>query len=286
MPVVVTGAGGIAGRALLRRLAPLGGELRALASTIAEVPSVREIIPKAAAPDLEDVEEIALMLHDVHTLIHVLPEPDLPQAALERALGRTTEWVVAAAGLARARRFVLLSVAGASVDAANPFLRAAAEAEAAVEVSAIPERVVIRAGTVYGPGGLWLDAWRAMVRPALAVVPGTGRQMLAPVYVADVAQALAAADDRAMSPSGTFGLEGPDRLSMDDVVDAVAGKRRRKVHVSPRRATGRLRLSERSLEVYAAELLAADGPVEAAPTAAAEFGIRLTPFEDGLRASA
>src|SRR5688500_6224217 len=76
MPVVVTGAGGIAGRAVLRRLVPRGGELRALVGRISEVPAVREIVPKTAAPDLEDTDEVALMLHDTHTVVHLHPEPD------------------------------------------------------------------------------------------------------------------------------------------------------------------------------------------------------------------
>jgi NADH dehydrogenase len=286
MPVVVTGAGGIAGRALLRRLAGpggSGGEIRALVRSIAEAPAVREIIPKCAAPDLEDPEEISLMMHDVHTVVHLLPDPEVPDEALDRELRQTTEWVVEAAELAGARRFVLLSSAGADPDAENAYLRAAGGAEAAVRGADLPEAMILRASPVYGPGGLWLQAWRAMLRPPVALVPSPGTQTLAPVFVEDVAAALFAADDRRQAVTGTFGLDGPERLSADELIDRVAGRRRRKLHVSTRRLVGLLRLPGGGLSLAAADLLSRDRPAASA-SAAEELGIVPTPLDEGLRA--
>jgi uncharacterized protein YbjT (DUF2867 family) len=281
MPVVVTGAGGIAGRAVLRRLAPRGGELRALVGRISEVPAVREIVPKCAAPDLEDTEEVALMLHDTHTVVHLHPEPDLPEAALNREVVRTTEWIVEAAQTAKVRRFVLLSCTGARPDALNAYQTAAAAAEEALAASSIPEQVVVRAGATYGPGGLWTDVWKLMSRPLVAVVPGSGAQVLGPVAVDDVAAALAAADDRGTALSGTFELEGPDRVNLDYVVDIVSKRQRRKLHVSPRRASALLITGHRQISVVAMDLLSRDWLSEP-PSAAKEFGLELVPFEDGL----
>lgn len=281
MPVVVTGAGGMTGRAVLRHLRGSGGELRALVRRISEVPRVRDIVPKAASPDLEDTDEIALMLHDAHTVIHLHPEPGEPEATMRRGLARTTEWVLDATEKARVRRFVLVSCVGSRADAANPYQQAAAEAEGAVEASNVPERVIIRTTAAFGAGGLWLDVWRLMARPLVAVVPGSGAQIMAPVHVQDVAAAVVAADNRGTEVAGTFELEGPERLSLDDLIDRVSGRQRRKVHVSPRRASGLLRTGRGAVSVAAMDLLSRDWTA-GKPSAAEEFGLRLTPLSAGL----
>src|SRR2546427_631750 len=64
--------------------------------------------------------------------------------------------------------------------------------------------------------------------------PGRGRQVLAPVWVGALAAARAAADDRDRLVSGTWALEGPDRVTMSELVDRLAGRRRRKRSLWPR----------------------------------------------------
>ena len=96
---------------------------------------------------------------------------------------------------------------------------------------------------------------------------------MAPVFVEDVAAVLGAADDRAQSVSGTFGLQGPDTVTADELLQLLGregrrGLRRRRIRIS--RA--------------AAEILASDSLADA-PDAAAEFGVELTPLHQALQAS-
>src|SRR5207249_4483479 len=73
-------------------------------------------------------------------------------------------------------------------------------------------------------------------------VLGSGAQVLAPVYVDDVAAILAAADDRGQTVSGTWGLEGPDRVGADEPADLLAGRHRRQLPISGRCAQRLARL--------------------------------------------
>ena len=214
MPVVVIGAGGLVGRALLRRLAGTAGEVRALVRSASDRDALAPVVPKVAIADLEDVETLSTMLHDAHTVVHLAGGLDLPDdAAYARANLSTVEWMLEAAAVAHVRRVVLLSYPGAASGSSNPYLRAKGLAEEAIASSGMPEAVIVRSAHVYGPGSRWLAAMRAVARAPLALFPGTGSERIAPIFAEDAAAALAAADDRAGAVTGTFGLQGPDTVT-------------------------------------------------------------------------
>ena len=144
---------------------------------------------------------------------------------------------------------------------------------------------ILRCTHVYGRDSDWLEQTRKLARGWPAVVLGSGRQVIAPVLVDDVAAVLAAADDREQTTSGTWGLEGPERVSADDFADLLAGKHRRKLHLSGRRAQRAARITGRRISAVALEVLEADSLADA-PDAAAEFGVELTPLREGLERAA
>ncbi len=248
MPVVVVGAGGLIGRSLLRRLAEAGGEVRALVAREDEIESVRALVPKVAAVDLDDVEHLATVFHDAHTVVHL---------GSSDAVG----WVAAAAGEAKITRLLVTSWpdSGQVVDA--------------VEASSVPQRVVVRTAPVYGPGISWLEALRSLARAPIALLPVDPDLRVAPVFYEDLVAVLVAADDRGGPVSGTFALAGPDLVTVGQLLSRVSGRRRHPVRVGFRR--GRTGLET---------VLAA--PVPEGVDAAAEFGVELTPLREGLSRSA
>jgi uncharacterized protein YbjT (DUF2867 family) len=108
--------------------------------------------------------------------------------------------------------------------------------------------------------------------------------VLAPAFVEDVAAVLAAADDRAGAVNGTWGLEGPDPLTADQLADLLAGRHTAKIHLPVRAAAAWGRLGGRSVPLPALEVLAADSVADR-PDASAEFGVRRTPLSEGLARS-
>jgi uncharacterized protein YbjT (DUF2867 family) len=284
VPVVVTGAGGRIGRVLVPMLAERG-EVRAVVRRRAESEATRAPNVKVAVCDLAETYTLTSVMDGAHTVVHLAGGLDLPdEVAYEEANAGTVRDALEAAEGAEVTRFLLLSYPGASPDSTNPFLRAKGRAEETVRASGL-EHVIVRSTHVYGPGQRWLEEIRAAAsRPAAAVVLGPGTQRLAPVSVEDVARTLVAADDRANPVDGTFGLQGPDVVTADELTDLVARRRRRKVHLGSdavRRASLALGrpVSPAELEVLAVDSLADR------PSATSEFGVERTDLRSGLDAS-
>jgi uncharacterized protein YbjT (DUF2867 family) len=285
VPVVVTGASGFIARSLIPRLIERGSEVRAVVRRRSGADALRGLGAKVAVTRLDDEETLEAVTRDAHTVIHLAGGLVLPdEEAYDRANHALTRSVLEASEAAGVKRFVLLSYPGASSDADNAYLRAKGRAEEAAR-AASPDHVILRCTHVYGPGSRWLDEIAtASRRPLAAMVVGPGTQRLAPVHVEDVARALVAADERETAVTGTFALGGPDVVTADELADLVAGRRRRKVHLSPAAAIRMGRLSGRSLSATMLEILAADSLPDA-PDAAAEFGLERIPLRPGIAAS-
>jgi NADH dehydrogenase len=285
VPVVVTGANGSIGGALIPLLVERGGEVRAVARSSAPTDPLRSMGAKLAVCDLADTETLSVVMRGAHTVCHLAGGLDFADEGecLAANLGTVKDSLEAAAE-AQISRFLFVSYPGASPGSSNVYLRAKGLAEEAVRDSGL-NHVIVRCTHVYGPGSAWLRELRAAAtRPLAAVVAGTGAQRLAPVFVGDVAACLAAADDRAEAVSGTFGLQGPDLVTADELADLLAGRRRRKVHLGPEALRRAARLTGRRMSPALAEILAADSLADA-PDAAAEFGLKLTSLQAGLAPS-
>jgi NADH dehydrogenase len=284
VPVVVTGASGGIGRVLVPMLAERG-EVRAVIRGGADAEQLRAAGAKVAVADLADTATVATAMAGAHTVIHLAGGLDFPdEAAYEAANLGTVADALEGAAEAQVARFMLLSYPGASPSSPNAYLRAKGQAEEALRTSGL-EHLILRTTHVYGPRQRWLDEMRAAAaRPVAATVVGSGHQRIAPSYVEDVARALVAGDDRAGAVSGTFALQGPDERTADELVDLLAGRPRRKVHLAPSAARRAARLLGRRLSLTMLEVLAADSLADG-PDAASELGIALTPFREGLAAS-
>jgi uncharacterized protein YbjT (DUF2867 family) len=282
MPVVVTGASGFIGARAVLAFSRIAPEVRAYVRDRKGAAALRGMGAKVAVGEIGDVERLEVVMAGAHTVCHLVGELALPAGAdYESQVVETLGSVLEAAGRAGVKRILYLSYPGASTDASNPYLRAKGQAEGAIAESGL-EHVVIRCTHAYGPGGKWIGALRRQALARSAVVVGNGRQVLAPVFVDDVCAVLAAADDRDRVRSGTWGLEGPDRVTADEMIDRLAGRARRKVHVSPRVAALLGRATRVGYGLPLLEVLASDSVADA-PDAAAEFGVERTSLDQGLR---
>jgi uncharacterized protein YbjT (DUF2867 family) len=285
MPVVITGASGLVGPHAVRALIGTAPEVRAVVRRPEAAPPLRELGAKVAVGALSDSDSLAAVMRGAHTVLHLAGGLDLPDAAAyERANLGTTLATLDAAREAAVRRFVMLSFPGASPESPNPYLRAKGLAERAVADSGL-EFAVIRSNHVLAPGGRWATALARQSRghPAIVVAPGT--QLLAPVFVDDVAAVLAAADARDGFASGTWALDGTERVTADRLTDLVAGRRRRwKVHVRPATLVRLTHLTRQPVSAVTLDILAHDAVADA-PDAAAEFGVERTPLGDAIARS-
>jgi NADH dehydrogenase len=130
-------------------------------------------------------------------------------------------------------KFVFMSGIGAVADSPSKAARATAEGEAAVR-AAIPGAVILRPSVVFGPGDTFFDKIAAMAAPSLVMPVFHGATRLQPVFVADVARAIAAALHDPAAAGRTFELGGPSVYTMRELTEltlAVIGRPRPLVDV-------------------------------------------------------
>ncbi|HEV2083164.1 MAG TPA: complex I NDUFA9 subunit family protein [Brevundimonas sp.] len=126
-------------------------------------------------------------------------------------------------------RFVQMSAIGADADGKSQYARTKAAGEAAVR-DIFPDAVVLRPSVVFGPGDGFLNRFAGMASyaPALPLV-GFGKTKFQPVYVGDVAEAVARSVEDASLAGRTFELGGPAVLTFEEVLQLVlreTGRRR------------------------------------------------------------
>jgi uncharacterized protein YbjT (DUF2867 family) len=280
MTVMVTGASGVLGRAIVRALAERD-EVRATVRRPEAADPLRSLGAKVAVVPVGEPEDLIEILPRVHTIVHLVGGVNQPSDdEITAANHGSTLAAVAAAKEVGVRRIILLSVPGASLDHAHPFLRAKGLAEEVVVQSGL-EHAVLRVSHAYGLGGLWFTA--TVIGADHGFVVGDGSQRWAPVFSDDVARVIASIDDQRDPVEGVWSLEGPEAFTADDV-SAIAGEGEDDpVHLDAMAAADRLTalleipVSTRTTEYFAMS------SITDAPDAAHAFGISLTPFEEGLR---
>jgi len=282
MAVMVTGASGPIGHALVPLLAQKD-EVRAAVRAPASAESLRALGAKVTLDRLDDADALADVLRGVFTIVHLVGGPDQgdDDALLDANHGSTVR-AVAAARSAGVRRFVLVSVPGASPGSPVPFLRAKGLAEEVVTTSGL-QHAVIRSAPVIGAGSLWFAATVAGALQDPPVVWGPGDRSLAPVALGDLAAAIAVADDLDVDLAGTWALEGPDPVTSDELLSMLAGPAVVPEHLEGE--TARVRLSGllgRELGAHVVDAITGPARADAAPAAPA-FGVFLTPLERAVR---
>jgi NADH dehydrogenase len=199
-----------------------------------------------------------------------------------------TEQLVAAAQLAGVRRLLYVSGAGAAADATRQWTRAKWRAESAVRSSGIPFSI-FRPTWIYGPRDVSLNRFVGFAR-RLRMVPLTnaGGQLLAPVFIDDVAQLAADALVSDEATNQVFELGGPDTLPMRDVIHHAlrAAGLSRPIVPGPTPliklgAAALTLLPEPPLTPDAVDFVNEPATVDVAPLLA-RMPRRLTPLDEGL----
>jgi uncharacterized protein YbjT (DUF2867 family) len=259
MPVLVTGATGAVGRALIPKLLEAGGQVRVYVRR--DVPELRAMGVKVALGDADHEGKIESALEQVHTLVHLVGGPILDKGVTVEWLNLdTTQVAVRAAENAEVRRMLFLSPFGADPSSDDPYLAAKGAAERAI-VEAKMEHAIFRCAPILGEGTALAGYLERGVPSGVRAVK------LNPLAIDDVAQALVAADTRDADIHGVWELGGPQVVTMGELADR-AGRRR----------SGISRLLKASPKELAS-LYSRDAVAD--PTSAvAQFGLELHPTSD------
>jgi NADH dehydrogenase len=130
--------------------------------------------------------------------------------------------VAEAAHAAGAKALVHVSAIGADAGSDIPYARTKGEGEAAVR-AAFPSATIVRPSIVFGAEDNFINRFAAMIQASPAVPIMSAGTRFQPVFVADVAKAIAAAVLAPGSFGGrTFELGGPEVLTMSEIITRTA----------------------------------------------------------------
>jgi NADH dehydrogenase len=221
--VTVFGGSGFVGRHVVRALVQRGYRVRVavrrpdLAGFLQPLGTVGQIHAVQANLRYPDSVAAAVKGADaVVNLVGILQEGGRQSFTGVQANGaRAVAQASAAAGISRV---VHVSAIGATSDSRSLYARSKAEGEAAVQ-AAVPGSVVLRPSIMFGPEDGFFNRFASLARmlPVLPLVGG-GETKFQPVFVGDVAEAVARAVDGSVVGGRVYELGGPEVKTFRELV--------------------------------------------------------------------
>ena len=226
MTAVVFGGGGFIGRHLVSRLGKAGAVVRVPSRHVSRLGHLRtagvvgQIVPELI-DSFDEVElEAAIRGADVVVnLIGILAESR--RNSFDRIHAELPAQIAEIAARVGTKRLIHLSALGADRDSPSVYARSKAAGEIAVR-AAFPDAVILRPSIIFGPEDRFFNRFAAMaaISPALPLIGG-GLTRFQPVYVGDVADAIAAAITHPDAAGRTYELGGPSIYSFRQLMELM-----------------------------------------------------------------
>ncbi|MCJ8145090.1 complex I NDUFA9 subunit family protein [Ancylobacter sp. A5.8] len=223
--VTVYGGSGFLGRHVVRALARRGWRVRVavrrpdLAGHLQPLGTVGQINPVQAnlrypASVLRAAEGAQVVIN----LVGVLHESGRQSFEAVHQFGARQ---VAGAAREVGARLIHVSAIGADADSTSLYARTKAAGERAA-FEAKPDAVIFRPSVVFGPEDSFFNRFAAMARlsPVLPLIAG-GKTLMQPVFVGDVAAAIARAVDEQATPGTVYELGGPEVRSFRELLELM-----------------------------------------------------------------
>jgi uncharacterized protein YbjT (DUF2867 family) len=221
--ITIIGGSGFLGRHIVRALAKRGYRIRAacrrpdLAGHLQPLGVPGQVMPVQA--NVRYPASLAAACDGAHAVINltgVLYSAGAQSFDAVHAFG--AEASAKAARAARARVFIQMSAIGADPGSSAAYARSKAEGEARAR-AAFPGAIILRPSIVFGPEDSFFNRFAGLARfaPALPLIGG-GATKFAPVFVGDVAEAVARLVDRGEADGKTYELGGPEVLTFKQLM--------------------------------------------------------------------
>lgn len=224
--VTVFGGSGFVGAQVVRALAKTGARVRVAVRNPGRGYRLRML------GDVGQIEVVQANIREPASVVRALEgaEGCVNAVAVLYQSGRQTfealhvegaRLIAATAAETGVKSFVQISALGANASAPSAYGRTKAAGEAAVR-AVLPGAVILRPSVIFGPEDAFFNrfAAMAMISPALPLIGG-GKSLFQPVYVSDVAQAVARALVSPAAEGKTYELGGPTTYSFEALMDLM-----------------------------------------------------------------
>lgn len=224
--VTVFGGSGFIGRYVVQRLARAGWQVRVAVRRPNEAlflktsGDVGQVTPVAA--NIRDDRSVAAAVAGADAVINLVGILYASgKQSFDAVQAKGAARIAAAAKAAGATRFVQISAIGADPSSDSAYARSKAEGEQAVKL-AFANATILRPSIVFGPEDDFFNrfARMAMMSPVLPLIGG-GHTKFQPVYVADVADAVARALEDEGAMGKTYELGGPRSYTFRALMDML-----------------------------------------------------------------
>lgn len=229
--ILVTGATGFIGRALVRHLSDAGQQVRVLLRSSPNSPRLPRGVPvEVAVASLNDERALRAAMRGVDQIFH------LTSAATEGRRGNLLKTDVEgarilaqAAASAEVERLIFLSHIGADRASAFPIQKSKGIAEEHIRKSGVTY-TIIRSSVVFGPEDHFTNNLARLLRaaPGIFPIPNNGRTLIQPLWVEDLVTCLLWALENPDMANQTYEIGGGEYFTLRQVLEVL-------MHVTQRR---------------------------------------------------
>ncbi|HET9336182.1 MAG TPA: complex I NDUFA9 subunit family protein [Sphingomicrobium sp.] len=289
--ITVFGGSGFLGRQIVKRLAEESAHVRVAvrhperASFLERAGRAEQIT--AIYADVWEEASVGAAVDGSEAVINMVGHyVERGRANFETTSGHGAMHVAKAAATAGVQRLVHISGLGTDPKPDSRYSRARSIGEQLV-MEAFPAATILRPGVIFGREGGFLNRLAALARmPPLFPLFGAGETKLQPVYVGDVAEAVAKALATPATMGRLYELGGPRVYTYKELVQLVLAQIERKRLLMPIPyfawkvvAALMAPLPSRPLSRNQIELMQQDNVVRADALTLADLGIAPTPVE-------
>ncbi len=222
--ILVTGATGFIGRALIRQLFDAGYKVRVLIRPSRRSPRLPKGVPvEVAVVSLSDERAIRAALKDIDVIFHLAGAESQGRNANLLAVDiQGTENLARVAEDVGVKRLIYVSHIGASRASGYPVFKAKGIAEEHIRRSGVPY-TILRASIVFGTEDHFTTSLARLLQmsPIFFPLPGSTRTVIQPLWVEDLVTAMLWSLDNDETINQTYEIGGSEYFTLRQIAEII-----------------------------------------------------------------